>query len=375
MAKIGIIGTGFIAQGLARTLEHHPELELVAMLTRRDPASSTSAPYGHTFTNSLDDLIEKSDLVVECTGDVVVTTDRIKKVMEAGLPVVTMNSEFHVTTGSWFVDKGYLSEAEGDQPGSLAALHEEALGMGFRPLAYGNSKGYLNLNPTPEDMSYWAEKQGISVKQTTAFTDGTKVQIEQAFVANGLGTTIVQQGLLGPKTETWQEAAETLANKAKEIGQPVSDYVIAPGRPPAVFITAEHDESQVGPLQYFKLGPGPLYQLPKDYHLCFLEIPRMIYRALSGGAPLLTNGAKPTVSLGAIAKKALPAGTDIPYGIGSFKLRGECLLVEENRGHVPIGILEKAVVKRDLEPGQLITWDDVELPDSLALNICHELFG
>lgn len=373
MAKIGIIGTGFIAQGLARTLEHHPELELVAMLTRRDPSSP--APYSETFTNSLDELIDKSDLVVEATGDVVVTTGRIKTIMEAGLPVVTMNSEFHVTTGSWFVDKGYLSEAEGDQPGSLAALHEEALSMGFRPLAYGNSKGYLNLNPTPEDMAYWADKQGISVKQTTAFTDGTKVQIEQAFVANGLGATIVQQGLLGPKTETWQEAAEILAQKAKEIGQPVSDYVISQGRPPAVFITAEHNESEIGPLQYFKLGPGPLYQLPKDYHLCFLEIPRMIYRALSGGKPLLTNSSQPPVSIGAIAKKPLAAGTELPYGIGSFELRGECLLVEENRGHVPIGIIENAVFKRAVEPGQLITWDDIELPDSLALNICYELFN
>ncbi len=375
MAKIGIMGSGFIAQGLVRTLKHHPELELVGILTRRSAAESNNAPFSDFFTHSLDELIDKSDLIVECTGDVVETTDRVKRVMEAGLPVVTMNSEFHVTTGSWFVDKGYISEAEGDQPGSLAALHEEAVGMGFKPLVYGNSKGYLNLNPEPEEMAYWAEKQGISIKQTTAFTDGTKVQIEQAFAANGLGATIVQQGLLGPKTETWQEAAEILAEKAKEIGAPVSDYIIASGRPPAVFMVAEHDKQEVGPLQYFKLGSGPLYLLPRDYHLCFFEIPRMIYRALDRKPPLLTNTRNPRISVGAIAKRPLKAGTEIPYAIGSFDIRGEALLVKENRNHVPIGILENAVVKSSLEPGQLITWDDVELPDSLALDICRELFS
>lgn len=375
MAKIGIMGSGFIAQGLVRTLNYHPELELSGILTRRTSAARDGAPFSEYFTHSLDELIAQSDLIVECTGDVVATTERVKQVMDAGLPVVTMNSEFHVTTGSWFVDKGYISEAEGDQPGSLAALHEEAVGMGFKPLVYGNSKGYLNLNPKPEDMAYWAEKQGISVKQTTAFTDGTKVQIEQAFAANGLGATIVQQGLLGPKTETWQEAAELLADKAKTIGAPVSDYIISSGRPPAVFMVAEHDAAEVGPLQYFKLGPGPLYLLPRDYHLCFFEIPRMIYRALEKKPPLLTNSRLPEISVGAIAKRPLQAGTPIPYAIGSFDMRGEALLVKDNRGHVPIGILENAVVKSALEPGQLITWDDVDIPESFALEICRELFA
>ena len=344
------------------------------MLTRRDVSTLAGFEFTDVVTQSLDELIDKSDLVVECTGDVVDPTARLSRVMQAGKPIITMNSEFHVTTGSWFVNKGWISEAEGDQPGSLAALHEEALGMGFKPLVYGNSKGYLNPNPKPEDMQYWAEKQGISVKSTTAFTDGTKVQIEQAFVANGLGATILQQGLLGPRTETWQEAAFILSAKARELGQPVSDYVIATGRPPAVFMVAAHEESEIGPLQYFKMGPGPDYLLPRDYHLCFLEVPRLIHRALARGKPLLTNSAKPTVSVAAIAKRELKKGEHLPYAIGSFAVRGEAIRVESCRDHVPIGILENAVIKQSLEPGQIVTWDDVELPESLALNICREIF-
>lgn len=374
MTRIGLIGSGFIAQGLARTLKFHTDLQLTAVLTRRDTSSFAGHALANVVTNSLDELIEKSDIVVEATGDVVDATDRIQKVMAAGKPVVTMNSELHITTGSWFVNKGWISEAEGDQPGSLAALHEEAVGMGFRPLVYGNSKGFLNLNPSLEDMTYWSGKQGISVKQTTAFTDGTKMQIEQAFTANGLGATIAQQGLLGPQTESWQEAAEILAEKAREMGEPIADYVMSPGRPPAVFMVAAHDEQEASPLQYFKLGAGPNYLLPRDYHLCFFEIPKLIHRQLNGGKPLLTNSARPHISIAAIAKREMKAGEKLPYAIGSFDVRGEAIKVEDARGHVPIGILEKAVIKTSVEPGQILTWDDVDLPDSLALQICHELY-
>ena len=118
-------------------------------------------------------------------------------VFEAGVPVVTINAELQVTTGSYLCGKGFLTEAEGEQPGSLAALREEALQMGFQPLVYGNMKGYLNHNPSPEDMAYWSKRQGISIEQTTSFTDGTKVQIEQVVVGNGFGATITRRGLEG----------------------------------------------------------------------------------------------------------------------------------------------------------------------------------
>ncbi|HID81745.1 MAG TPA: NAD(P)-dependent oxidoreductase [Chromatiales bacterium] len=373
--NIGVIGTGFIAKGLVRALEHHPDLQTVAALTRRDVAHCPDFPRQDILTQSIDELIEKSDLVVECSGDVVYATDSINKIMQTGLPVVTMNSEFHVTTGSWFVNKGYITEAEGDQPGSTAALHKEAVSMGFRPLVYGNVKGFLNHHPTPEDMHYWAEKQGISVKQTTSFTDGTKMQIEQAFAANGLGATIAQQGLTGPQVDSIEDAAPTLIELAKKTGRPIADYVIATGKQPAVFIIAEHDNIEQGPLQYFKLGEGPHYVLPKAYHLCFFEIPRTIERVLYNQKPLLTNSAQPEISMASIAKRPLKKGEKLDYAIGSFDIRGEAIKVAENKGHVPIGILEKFVVRENIEPGQIITFADVDIPDSLALNITKELFA
>src|SRR5690606_28580474 len=135
------------------------------VLTRRSLQTFNDFPLPDLLTNSLDDLIDHSDLIVECSGDVFNGTEVIERAFEAGLPVVTVNAELQVTTGSYLAAKGFITEAEGDQPGSLAALREEALQMGFKPLVYGNMKGYLNHNPLPEDMVYWARRQGISVDQ------------------------------------------------------------------------------------------------------------------------------------------------------------------------------------------------------------------
>ena len=40
--------------------------------------------------------------------------------------------------------------------------------MGFFPLVYGNIKGFLNYNPTMEDMKFWSKKNGISLNQVTS---------------------------------------------------------------------------------------------------------------------------------------------------------------------------------------------------------------
>ncbi len=43
-------------------------------------------------TNSVEELIQASDLIVECSGDVIYGSEVILKAMEAGLPIVTMNA-------------------------------------------------------------------------------------------------------------------------------------------------------------------------------------------------------------------------------------------------------------------------------------------
>lgn len=369
--RVGISGTGMISHCLIRLIQrHYPQLKISRVLTRRNIATFTDFPAANALTHSIDDLVDHADIIVECSGDVHFGTEVIERAFEAGLPVVTVNAELQVTTGSYLAGRGLLTEAEGDQPGSLAALREDALQMGFEPLVYGNMKGYLNHNPSRADMEYWSKRQGTSLVQTTSFTDGTKVQIEQVIVGNGFGATISRQGLEGLASTDLNRSAEVLGLIADEIGRPIVDYVVPSGYPAGgVFLVCKHDADQAPAIEYFKLGAGPYYVLMRPFHLCSLEVGKTIRRVLSGGGVLLNNSTAPTLGVAAIAKRELVAGERISRGIGGFDVRGEAVRLVDSLNHVPIGLLSNAVLKRRLEPGQLVTFDDIDLQPSRALDI------
>jgi len=371
-ARVGLIGTGFIATGLLALLRDAKDLNPTRVLSRRPPEAILAAAR-ELHTSSLQELLDNSDVVVECSGDVHHGAEVVNAALEAGKPVVTMGTELHVTVGSYFVGKGLLSEAGGDQPGSLAMLHEEAVEMGFRPLVYGNIKGFLNHYPTREDMEYWAERQGISLAQVTSFTDGTKLQMEQALVANGLGANIARRGLLGPADLDLQAGGHFLASKAKELGYPISDYLLNPKLPAGVFITAEHTIERPEVLRYLKLGEGPYYTLLRPYHLCHLEVPRTIRRILRRERPLLNNGPHPTITVCAVAKRDIEAGTVITQAMGGMDVRGEAARISENPDATPIGLLAGARVTRNIERDETLTHDAVELPDTFATRAWHSV--
>lgn len=371
--RIGISGTGFIASGLMLALKYHPELSVSRVLTRR-PMDQVAIPIAkELLTNTVEDLIRESDLIVECSGDVLHGTVVVETALKAGLPVVTMNSELQTVSGTALSALGTLVEAEGDQPGSLAALYRETVDMGFRPIVYGNIKRFLNLNPTREEMEYWSKRQGISMDQVTAFTDGTKVQIEQTLVANGLGATIVCRNLSGIPCKDLEDGAQRLGEIADGIGLPISDYVLSANAPAGVFVVAKHDAEQIPYLEYLKLGKGPYYIILRPYHLCHLEIPRTILAVLRGDERVrFNNGPKPTIQVVAVSKRALGKGESIKRGLGGFDVRGEAVKIKNCPEGVPIGLLQEATMIRPVAEGQIVTFADVELPKSRALELWQE---
>ena len=370
--RVGVIGTGFIARHFILAMQHVDDVDVTVALTRR-PVDSVSELPSVELTNSPELLLERSDLILECSGDPIHATTLVAAAVRAGLPVVTMSTEFHITSGSWFVGQGLVTEAEGDQPGCQAALAEDARSAGFRPLVYGNMKGFLNEDPTREEMEYWGERQGISLPMVTSFTDGTKVQAEQILVGNYFGADVAQEGMLGLETDDIRGGAEALAAASRDAGTPITDYLLSSVLPHGVFLVAEHEAEQAAALSYIKLGDGPFYVLQKPNILVHLEILKTIRRVRAGGGALLDNSAMPTLSLGAVAKRDLDPGERLPLGIGSFDLRGHAVRIREHADHVPIGLIQNALVRRPLERGQLLSFDDVELPESLARTAWDEI--
>jgi len=375
ITKVGIVGTGFIAKGLAHLIRSSKDFHISKVLTRRPIDSISDFPL-ESLTYSLAELIDTSDIVFECSGDVIHATEAVLAATNANKKVVTLNAEFHVTTGSYFAKKGaYVTDADGDQPGCLARLKTEIEGMGFEPSAYVNIKGFLDLNPVRKDMEYWSEQQGIRLEQVVSFTDGTKVQIEQAFVANGLGATIPPNGMFGTSVESLNDL-DFLIRASEEAGLPISDFVLCKGAPPGVLIVAKNKEADrlgnyiVGPLRTReKLG----YILLRPYHLCHLEALNTLRRVVKGEPILISNSENPRFTVAAVGKRKILRGENIVRGAGGFDVRGVAVPLHNNLDAVPICLLQNTKVIRDIEPGQIVHFDDVDLAETTAFEIYRGL--
>lgn len=374
--KIGVVGTGFIASGFCHLVSNNAEFDISKVLTRR-PVTSVSDFPEEILTNSVEELIDTSDIIFECCGDAINATEVILKITEAKKKVVTMNSEFHITTGSFFAKRGdYVTEADGDQPGCLARLKLEVEGMGFEPQAYVNLKGFLNPNPTEEEMKYWSEKQQLALDQVISFTDGTKLQIEQTFVANGLGATLAKDGMIGATVDKLEDL-DYLVEAAETANKPISEYLLCKGSPPGVLIVAKNPEAEWRPgylpFSRMQTTQGKGYVVLRPYHLCHLEVLNTIRRVLDGAPILLNNSVDPKMTVTAVAKKELKAGTTIKKGAGGFDVRGYAVQLAQHRDAVPICLLQSTKVVRDVPPGEIIRFEHVDLADTKALDIYRQI--
>ncbi|HCD05811.1 MAG TPA: NAD(P)-dependent oxidoreductase [Methylophaga sp.] len=370
--KIGIVGTGFIAYGVAKMLLKSSDMTVSKILTRRklDFNDLPQLPQS-LYTQSIQELIDESDLILECSGDVLHATRVISEVVKTDKKVITIDAEFQVTSASYFIKRGaYISEADGDQPGCLARLKQELVGMGCEPLAYVNLKGFLNPNPVEEEMRYWADKQKLTLSQVTSFTDGTKLQIEQALVANGLNAAIAKEGMIGATVEKLEDL-DYLVDAAKALGAPVSEYLLCNGAPPGVLILADHEEANLLPgylaLSRLKTTKKTAYIFVRPFHIPHLEVMNTFRRVINGEGVLINNSSSPTITAGAVAKRQLNPGDKILQGAGGFDARGYVLEIKNHKNAVPICLLQDTPVIRKIEPGQIITFDDVDLTNTTAL--------
>lgn len=372
MTRIGIVGTGFIARAALRRITANPGMEVSRILTRR-PIESVEELPAELLTRSTAQFIDDCDVVLEVSGDAVHGTDVLLHAVAADRTIVTMNSELQVTTGSHFARVArYFTEADGDQPGATARLRLDVESAGFEALAYVNIKGFLNLDPSLEDMRFWAQRQGLALDQVVSFTDGTKLQIEQAFVANGLGADIVRDGMIGKQVRELRDT-DFLVDAARVAGGPISDFVLCPSAPPGVFLLARSEHADAlgdyGPTAKLRTAGGQAYLMLRPHHLCPLEIPRTLIEIERGAPPLLNNSTSPRIGVAAVVKGPLRAGKVVPRAIGSFEFRGMAVRIVEHPQHVPLCLLADARLKRDMAAGEIVQFDDVELPPGAALSL------
>lgn len=397
--KVGIIGAGEMAKGLINQINRYtPGMRVIATYSRspkkaeiayqiagvdkylevEDQISFDSAVQqgNAVITEHFQLLLESKDIdvVVEMTGDITFGLDAIVRSFEAKKHVVSFSAELEATFGPYLKEmakknKVLYTLGDGDQPGVTANLFRYVKMMGFSPLLCGNIKGMLDRYRTPTTQKAFAEAWGMNPIMATNFADGTKVNIEQACIANYTGMTVAQRGMLG--IESTQHVDELTSefdiDELKEKGG-IVDMVIGAKPGPGVFIYASsNDMLSEKYLEYGKLGKGPLYSFYQPYHLLFFELAFSIARLVDFNDVTLDAEFGMKVEVVAIAKKDLIPG-DVLDGIGGYSVYGECEDVQIARENfsLPIGISDGVTVKKRIKKDELVTFDDVNI-DNIEL--------
>jgi len=364
---VALFGAGFMGRGIAERVEATRGMRLVGVYRRgRDVGEFCAAP--------------GTDVVVEATGSVEFGARVALAAMAAGKHLVTASSELDCTLGPVLRLRASragvtMSGIDGDQPGVLMNLYRFVRGVGGRPLLCGNIKSFYDRYRDPTTQAGFAEKWGQSPRMITSFTDGTKMSMEQAVVANATGMGVWRRGMLGPRVPAGTHVRDVLDRYPLEelsrcrVG--IVDYVVGAEPAPGVFVVAEHrDPSHRKSLEYYKMGPGPFYCYYTPYHLCHFEVPFTVARvALFGDVAVDSIG--PYVDVVSVAKRDLAPGVVLD-GIGGYHLYGVCEDCGEVAagGLLPIGLAEGCVLKHSVPKDELLTYGDVEVPGG---RLCDEL--
>lgn len=400
--RVAVVGAGSMGQGIAYQVARTPGMEL-ASVTDLDAAAAVRAARlsrnslvvsiepgsparldprpGRVFAGTdlfpvLDGNPLHVDVLVEATNTVEFAARAVSVALENRIHAVLMNAEVDLLLGPWLHDKaarhgvGVTSDA-GDQHGVLMRMIEEIELWGFRITLAGNIKGFLDRYATVESIREEARTRALNPAQCVAYTDGTKLNIEMALLANATGLPPWCRGMEGPPARHVSEALEKFDFTRYGEGG-VVDYVLGAEPGGGVFVVGYCDEPfQQTYLKYYKLGSGPFYLFYRPYHLCHLETPGAIAGLVLHGRKVLEPSFGKVAEVMAVAKRDLPAGTRITHGIGSNELYG---VVERTevilRDHgIPVGLLDSEqgrpfTVQRALKRDQPLTVADLEIPDS-----------
>lgn len=367
-----------MGRGIAFQIRSTPGMELTWVADQNLPAAqhiAAEAPASTDVTALL--TTHPIDVFVEATNSIGPAAEYCLAALRHHAHIVLMNAEVDLALGPLLHHEAHqrglvVTSDAGDQHGVLATMIQEAHIMGFDIIQAGNIKGFLDRRATPDSIRLEAEKRNLSPTQCCAYTDGTKLHIEMAVLANAFGYLPPENGMQGPRAQDVQEAL-TAFDLDSYGDTPRIDYLLGAQPGGGVYLIVKPKPhlppEQAFYLNYYKLGPGPHYLLYRPYHLCHLETPKAILGA-AAGQPILSPG-QPRCDVYAYAKKDLPAGTPIQHAIGSAELYG---LVEPLNPHrIPISLLEDpTTLKNPLTQDQPLTFHHLDLPSSPLTRLYHQ---
>ena len=391
-APIAVVGAGYVGTGVVHSIAQSPGMNpslVVNRNTERAVAALTDlgiATDDVVVSDSVDELASAIragqpavtshagvvadlpiEVVVEATGALDYGTETILAMLDAGKHVVSFNAESDALLGWLFHERARSNDviytiADGDQPGVLFRLHQQVEAMGFEVTASLNCKRHLDVHQNPDTGAGYAARDTTSAHMTTSFGDGTKMQVEQAVVANATGLIPDVRGMHGIES--------TVATASVDIPAALSapgrvDFTLGGDFGAGVGVIAQHPNHDLHEkaMRFYKMGDGPDYFFFRPYHLVHLEVPMTIAELLLDREPLVTIDEPHVAEVVAIAKKDLTSGEQLDC-IGGFSAYGHIDTAENAKGFLPVGLVEYAKTTAAVVQDEAIPLSAVELDDS-----------
>lgn len=392
--KVTIIGIGIAGKGLLYQTGITPGIECIAIADIvLEKAIKAATEFKRDFRvvhgiEELHDTIRKGLLAVCENGELLAQCEPADVVIDASSTIgpggrfaitaienkkhiVMMNSEADLIFGPYLMhlaDKNNVvyTSCDGDQPGVIRRLVDDMQFWGFKLVMAGNIKGFLDRYSNPTKIIPEADKRGLDYKMCASYTDGTKLCIEMALVANALNLKTACPGMYGPKAEHLLDIPRLfdLDNLYKKNG-PVVDYVIGPEPKGGIFAVGFCDHPYLPSIMSWlpsRLGDGPYYVFNYPYHLVSIQSMQCIAEAFLDHEALLQPKYGFKTNVYCYAKRNLKAGEKLD-GIGGYTCYG---LIEnyadniENPGY-PICLAEDVILKRDVLKDRKIFMEDLDV--------------
>ena len=414
--RVGVIGAGKFGTMFLAQVQRIPGVHVVGVADLRVDVAKSNMIYAGWSTEqidapSLDAALQSGethvgqdaiaminhhgvDIVIECTGNPVVAVDHALAAFAVGKHVISATVEADAVCGAALVARAKSADviyslAYGDQPAMTVDLVDWARTCGFEVAAAGRGhkwKPEYRFSTPDTIWDYWgvtpekAERGRLNPKVFNSFLDGTKPAIECAAISNATGLNAPTNGLtyppgsiedisslMRPRNEGgvleeagMVEVISAIADDGSMIPNDIRNGVWV-----VVKATSEYQKNCFEEYMVSTDDSGLYYCNFKRFHLIGLEL------GLSVGSVGIrkeaTGASKEFRSdVVAVSKKAMKAG-EMLDGEGGYCVAGQLRpsRISVPMRALPLGLTGDIKLIRDIPIDTILTYDDVEIDESL----------
>lgn len=391
--RAAVIGIGSIGKGLVYQVHTTPGMKPVAIADIFINKAIDCAKWlnlDYEVVNTVDDLnyaIQRGKVAVTDNGELIAASGLVHVMIESSNAVlqgaqhalkairnhqhvVMMNFEAEMMYGPVLLraaeEEGVVYTcADGDQPTVIKRMIDEISLWGLDIVMAGNIKNFLDRYTDPVKIAPEADKRTLDHKMCSSYTDGTKLCVEMAVLANAINGKTAVPGMFGHRMKHVNQIFDYVNfDEVWDGTHPLVDYVLGGEPKGGVFVVAHTaDKFQQYTFNWFPpdVGPGPYYIFSRPYHLGHIEAMRCVAEAYLDGTARLQPVYGMRTNVHTYAKRDLKAGDRLD-GMGGFNSYGliENLADTENAPGLPILLNENLKLKRDIAKDQRIALSDVE---------------